>query len=229
MEKRILIIGNTEGLPGVKVDVENYKTFFKSSYGGDWSDNEIIEKINKPKSELITSLSDLKSKSLNYLIVIFSGHGGQKRETVLELNSKGESINESDLKNIALRQLNIFDCCRAYPESLTKGFLNEMKARSFSITNTRDRYEKRIMEASHQQINLYACTVGEFAHDTSKGGAYSKNLLSCASEVKDEFKLIGVAHQEASILTTNEFKDQHPEGDLLRLLTSQQLIIGIRP
>ncbi len=229
MEKRILIIGNTDGLPGVKVDVESYKTFFKSSYGGDWYDSEIIEKVNSSKSEIKTTLENLKSKSLSYLIVIFSGHGGQERETVLELNSIGELINESELKNIAYRQLNIFDCCRAYPETLTKSIINEMQTRTFSTTNTRARFEKRIMDANHQQVSLYACAIGECAHDTSKGGAYSKNLLSCSSTIAGDFKLVGTAHEEASVLTTREFSDQHPDADLLRLLSSQQLIIGIKP
>ena len=104
-----------------------------------------------------------------------------------------------------------------------------MQFRTFAITDTRERFEKRIMEANHQQINLYACAIGECAHDTSQGGAYSKNFLSCSSNIPGEFKLVGTAHNEASILTIKEFPDQHPEGDLLRLLSSQQLIIGIRP
>lgn len=229
MEKKILIIGNTDGLPGVKVDIESYKAFFKSSYGGDWYDSEIIEKVNSSKSEIKITLENLKSQALNYLIVIFSGHGGQERETILELNSNGELINESELKNIAYRQLNIFDCCRAYPETMTKGIVNEMQTRTFSYTNTRARFEKRIMEANQQQVSLYACTVGEYAHDTSQGGAYSKNLLASATTIDSDYKLIGTAHEEASILTTREFPGQHPEANLLRLLSSQQLIIGIKP
>lgn len=229
MEKRILIIGNTDGLPGVKIDVENYKTFFKSSYGGDWYSSEIIEKVNSSKSEIKTTLENIKSKSLDYLIIIFSGHGGQERETVLEINSSGETINESEFKNLADRQLNIFDCCRAYPETITKGIINEMETRTFSFTNTRARFEKRIMEANRQQVNLYACAIGEYAHDTSKGGAYSKNLLAVSTIISGDYKLVGTAHEEASVLTTREFPDQHPDADLLRLLSSQQLIIGIKP
>jgi len=229
MEKRILIIGNTNGLPGVKVDIESYKTFFKSAYGGDWYGNEIIVKVDTSKTELKTELNNLKAKSLDYLIVIFSGHGGQERETVLELNANGECINESELKNLAHRQLNIFDCCRVYPEKFTKSIINEIELRTFSFTNTRERYERRIMEASRQQVSLYACAIGECAHDTAKGGAYSKNLLASSSIVQTDYKLVGVAHEEASAMTSKEFPDQHPEADLVRLLSSQQLIIAIKP
>lgn len=229
MEKRILIIGNSEGLQGVKIDIENYKRFFKNSYGGDWYDSEIIEKLNVSKTSLTAELSKLKNLSLDYLIVIFSGHGAQQRETILELNSNGESISESNLKNLADRQLNIFDCCRAYSEMESKAIINEMAARSFSFTNTRKKYEKRIMEANHQQICLYACAIGECAYDTARGGAYSKNLLTCALDIQGEYKLVGTAHQEASRLTTIEFNNQHPEAELPRLISSQQLILAINP
>lgn len=229
MKKKILIIGNTDGLPGVKVDIEKYKDFFLSPFGGSWNETEIVEKINSPKLKILSELQLLMKFKLDYLIVIFSGHGGQKRqETVLEINPTGELMSESELKNIANRQLNIFDCCRAYSPtetSLTSEILNFYA----SSTSTRDRYEKRIMAASHQQISLYACAVGEPARDTSQGGVYSKNLLKVSRNIVGEFKLVGTAHEEASDLTTKESPTQHPEADLVRLLSSQQLIIGIKP
>lgn len=229
MNKRILIIGNNEGLPGVKVDIENYKRFFKSSYGGDWYDSEIIEKLNTSKSDLTTLLTRLKAESLNYLIIIFSGHGGQERETVLELNSTGECISESELKNLAYRQLTIFDCCRCYSQSLMESVTNEMKVKLFAVRNTREKYETRIMEAIHQQASLYACSIGEYANDTAKGGAYSKNLINSSISDANEFTLVGTAHETASTLTRMEFRNQNPEAVLPRCLSSQQLIIGIKP
>ena len=42
---------HSDGLPGVKVDIENSKRFFKSSYG-DWYDSEIIDKADVSKQEL---------------------------------------------------------------------------------------------------------------------------------------------------------------------------------
>jgi len=226
MQKRILIIGNNDGLPGVKVDIENYKIFFKSQYGGNWHDNEIIEKLNISKLELITLLKSLKNLSLNYLIVIFSGHGGQERETILELNSHGEYISESELKNLAYRQLNIFDCCRCYSQPILESKTTELRLKN--LFSTREKYEKRIMEAVHQQASLYACSIGESANDTAKGGAYSKNLIAAAISETNEYTLVGHAHQVASILTSIEFKNQHPEAILPKCLSSQQLILGIR-
>jgi hypothetical protein len=228
MQKRILIIGNNHGLPGVKVDIEKYKSFFKSSYGGLWRDNEITEKLNVSKTELLAELTRIKG-TLNYLIVIFSGHGGQERETMLELNSSGECIGESELKNLAYRQLNIYDCCRSYPEIVTESLKAQLRTNLFSAVDTRQKFEERIMAADHQQVSLYACSIGEYANDTNEGGAYSKNLISVARNIDEEFMLVGTGHMKASLETTKEFPKQHPDSIIPRLMSSKQLIFAIKP
>lgn len=234
MKKRILIISNDKGLSGVKIDIENYKIFFQGSYGGKWNNDEIIEKHNTSKTDLILELENLKNMSLDYLIVIFSGHGGYdryKRGTLLELNSN-EYILENDLKNLAVRQLNIYDCCRICPRIEIRNLVNSLIIKNTSLIdiNIRERYEKRIMQSIPQQIYLYACEIDEYAYDTSEGGNYSKHLIQCFLNIENEYKLISVAHQEASKLTTNKHPDQHPViSDLPRCLSSQQLIISIKP
>ncbi len=230
MRKKVLLIGNSEGLPGVKVDIENYKGFFKSNCGGDWVDFEITTKLNASKKDVISELASMKALSLDYSIIIFSGHGGQKRETLLELNSAGELLSESELKNISQRQLTIYDCCRSYAQPImdSKSFTAILN-KGLSDVSTRERYEKRIMEAIPQQVCLYACSIGEVAHDTSRGGVYSKYFLQSARNLQSSFKLVGTAHEEAATLTTADFKDQHPDAILPRCLTSQQLIISINP
>lgn len=229
MEKKIFVIANDDGLPGVKKDILNYRKFFQSPFGGSWLDDEIDINLNSSRVDLLLKISHFKSLKLDYIIVVYSGHGGQTRETVLEINPKGEIISESELKYIAPRQLNIFDCCRSYPQITTEG----IKARTVSemITDllVRPKYDKRILEAVPQQVSLYACAIGEIANDTVDGGAYSKNLIPCSIEKVNEYKLIGNAHIEAAKLTSQEFKDQHPDAVLPRCLTSQQLIIGINP
>ena len=228
MQKRIVIIGNDHGLPGVKVDIKKYKAFFKSSYGGSWRDDEIIEKLNVTKAELQTELNRLNG-TLNYLIVIFSGHGGQERETLLELNSEGECIAESELTNLAYRQLNIYDCCRSFSEPLFESIQAKLRTELFSAVDTRKRFEERIMLADHQQVSLYACSIGEYANDTSEGGAYSKNLISAARNVSEEFMLVGTAHAIASENTTRQFPTQNPSSIIPRVMSAKQLIIAIKP
>lgn len=228
MKKKILLVGNTDGLPGVKVDLANYKKYFKSNTGGQWNDNEIIEKFDPKKDELIKLIDTLKAENLDYAIVIFSGHGGQKRETVLELNSDGEQFAESRFENISKKQVTILDCCRAYSQMITES-INEVRlSKSFSaFVGTRQRFEKRISEALPQQIKMYSCAIGEYSHDTPKGGAYSKNLIETAYLDDSEFIYFGRTHEKAAEKTTKEFKEQNPEIIQPRLLSSQQLIFGI--
>jgi hypothetical protein len=229
MKKKVLIIGNNEGLPGVKVDINNYQDFFKSAYGGYWNDEEIIVKLNTSRLDLLLEILGLKILSLDYLIIVLSGHGGQTRETIFELNSNGDTISESELQNIAKRQLCIYDCCRSYLSPLFENRKILGLARKVSSTMTRQKFETRILEAIPQQVSLYACSIGETANDTTEGGAYSKNLIKSSLKLDSEYKLIGEAHEEAKILTQNVFYNQHPDSILPRCFSSQQLIISINP
>jgi delta-aminolevulinic acid dehydratase/porphobilinogen synthase len=229
MDKKILLFGNNDGLAGVKVDMQEYKKFFKSPYGGNWNDNEIIERINISKEALEIELLYLGLLDLDYLIIVFSGHGGQKRETVLELNPGQEQIDESELQNIAKRQLNIYDCCRAYSREISKGVIDMFESKVYSTNNMREKYERRVMQAINQQVTLYACSIGEFAYDSSDGAIYSKNLLNCAMNREREYTLVSVAHSEAKELTTLVKPSQHPDGTIPKCLNSQQLILGLRP
>jgi hypothetical protein len=227
MKKKILIIGNNEGLPGVKVDMQNYKTFFISQNGGEWRDDEIFEELNPTRDHILTLLDKLKQQQLDYLIVVFSGHGGQGRETVLELNGS-EYLSESRLHDLAVKQLNIFDCCRAFSPALLEGVRNKIEKKAMSYFSTRERYEKRISQAIPQMARLYACKEGEVAQDTSEGGAYSKNLIYAAIG-NVEYTTVGVAHQRAAEQTSAVYGNQHPDAILPRCLSGQELIIGIKP
>lgn len=227
MNKRVLIIGNTDGLAGVPIDILNYKRFFKSSYGGMWIDDEIIEMVDSSKKEIETIIEEIKESELDYLIVVFSGHGGIERETILEINPKGETVQEGYLSGLCVRQLNIFDCCRAFPTPIFESLQTKVRTSLFSAKDTRWKYEKRIMEAAPQQISLYACSEGEVANDTNSGGVYSRELLLAAQQVEDEFMLVGQAHLKAKRETSRRFPDQNPDGVLPRLLSRQQLIISV--
>lgn len=228
MEKRILLIGNTDGLPGVKVDLLNFKKYFRSQKGGDWFENEILTLPDPSRNELMTKINQLKYLNLDFLIVIFSGHGGQKIETILEINENGDKINESELYNISKRQITILDCCRAYPQQISDGISERILNKAFSAHySTREKYEKRILQASYQQVKIYACQKGQCSIDTSEGGVYSKNLLKVVKEDSSDFILLSRAHQLASLYVENAYPSQKPEIEIPRLLTDQQLIFGI--
>jgi hypothetical protein len=232
MKKKVLLIGNNNGLPGVNVDIRNYGDFFKSLNGGAWFDGEINTMTQPSLSVLRSKIALLKLEQLDYLIVVFSGHGGQtRRGTVVELNANGETILEQELQNIAKRQLNIFDCCRAFPQPIDEfrkgGTFSALSASADDMAYIRAKYEKRIMQAVPQQCLLYACGIGETAFDTSEGGVYSKNLLSVGRTNSSEYITVGVAHSEAKALTEKLYPKQHPDAILPRHLTDQSLIFGL--
>ena len=231
MNKKIFLIGNNDGLPGVKKDFLNYETFFTSEIGGNWNGSEIISKMNPTESELKTELQKLKAANLDFLIIIFSGHAGQEREVILEINGNGDLISESELKNLARRQLNIYDCCRA-PISLVEFSESERELMTKSAqfrTNIRKLYEERIMQAIPQQLYLYACSIGETAEDTSLGGLYSVNLIHAAKNIVNDYMTVGQAHQLAASETKKNRGDQNPDSVLVRCLSSQELILSINP
>lgn len=237
MKRKAVLIGNTSGLQGVQVDIARFTTFLKSNPGGAWYDSEIDVLENEKKIVLLQKIDELKKQSLDYLVVLFSGHGGQYlRQTILEINGAGESIEEIQLRRMAERQLNIYDCCRSISTTVQKSFA--MDSLSFSLRESanraRKRYEERIMQAIPQQALLYSCSVGQVSYDTADGGVYLSNLLKAAKTFSSDqsFKLVGLAHEEAMAPTTeNSLKEKHgrqvPEAVLPKCLSSQQLVISM--
>lgn len=237
MKRKALLIGNTNGLQGVKVDLSKFQRFLKSCAGGAWYDSEISIFEDVEKKYLLQEIEGLRKQNFDYVVVVFSGHGGQGRETLLELNSQGEMLFESSLRKIASRQLNIYDCCRAYPQSLLDSLSQEAALSASlreSVDDIRKRYDGRIMQAVPQQALLYSCSIGQVSYDTSDGGVYLTSLLESAQKFADgeSFKLVGQAHQDAIALIKaksheNENEVQTPEAVLPKCLVSQCLIISI--
>ena len=93
MKKQILMIGNTDDLPGVPVDINDYYYFFLSPAGGNWCSDEIEILMNPTRSELFDTINEIEESDFDYVIVVFSGHGGRVgSETMLAINGQGEEI-----------------------------------------------------------------------------------------------------------------------------------------
>lgn len=237
MKRRALLIGNTRGLAGVQADMQKTRAFLGSRVGGDWLPNEITELRNPSRLELLGKIKLLKNESPDYAFVLFSGHGGHAHQTVLELNANGETVNESELWNIAPRQITIYDCCRALiGEHVVKSFAMDSISESYvRRDDLRARYEARIMQAIPQQVRLYACSVTQSAYDLGKGAIYLGHLLSSAAAIAPDlaFKTVESAHEQACPLTAatavREGYRQNPDAVLPKCLTMQQLIIAIQP
>lgn len=239
IKRKALLIGNSNGLPGVKVDLDNSKKFLMSLDGGAWNEDEITVLNNPSRLRLLTKIECFKGK-YDFMIVIFSGHGAYGRETILELNQDEELIQESQLIAIAPKQITIFDCCRARvqePLFESRSTITFSDSGDSSVRyRVRKRYDLLISNAIDQQIRLYACSVGETALDTTNGGLYLSNLLSQARVFasEEEYKRVGRLHQIVSKgveqqAWINELHRQHPDAVLPKCLSCQQLVFSINP
>jgi hypothetical protein len=234
MKRTALLIGNTGGLEGVGVDVEKTKKFLLSPFGGGWYESEIKIALNPTKTQILNDIAILKAQKPDFAFVLFSGHGAQSLHTILELNSAGETIYETQLHNIASRQITIADCCRMLTNIEARAALTESITKSFGEpSNVRARYESRISQAIPQQVQLYACGVNQQSYDSAKGAIYLGHLLNSAVniEAQSAFKTIELAHSEARYMTIVDpkAKNQTPEANLPKCISSQQLIISMAP
>lgn len=238
MKRKALLIGNTGGLNGVILDVERMASFLKSRSGGAWFASEIETLVNPTKVGLQSSLLRIRALAPDYVTVMFTGHGAHERQTILQLNNSGETIEESALLNLARRQVSIFDCCRVVPEQFQKSSvaLDSLSFRE-SYDPVRERYDARIMQAIPQQVRLYGCAIGQCSYDTPNGALYLTNLLTAARSFDSsaEFKTVESAHAEARGKTIEQVQNdpscdgpQTPEAYLPKCLTSQQLVISIK-
>lgn len=184
ISRKAVLIGDSgltsNFLPGVEVDIRNYRDYLKSPIGGSWQDSEIELLIGKSGKEVRDYISGLYN---DYIFVAYSGHGGFKRSTtstVIEL--KGLDYDESILVNTKCSwQLNILDTCRTIikEQPLIKGFsaLNEAVRGVTSDTsiyffNAFDNLEKGL-------IKIYSAGIGESAGEKpNEGGLYTYNELN---------------------------------------------------
>ena len=235
MKRVALLIGNSSSLVGVIKDLHDWHHFLTSSIGGAWNQDEIILLKNPSKFDLLNCIKGIRGK-FDFAIIVYTGHGGYDRETIFEINGKGETINETDLLDIAPKQISVFDCCRVGNDTP----LNE-SLRSFSMGGilhnkeyVRAVYEKRIEQAINQQIRLYACCIGETAEDTKDGALYIQNLLFSARRppnLKKKYEMFNTVedvHCRARFLTLikSNFK-QNPSAALPKCLSHQKLILSI--
>ncbi len=240
MKKIALLIGNSDGLEGVKTDLFEWKKFLTSPKGGAWERHEIKMIMNPKRSELLSDINELrKKKAYDFAIVVYSGHGGYDRQTILEINKHEETINEADLYFIAPRQISVFDCCRSLVDGYEPIYESQ---RTFStggilsnLQKIRNAYNQRIRLAIPQQVCLYACRIGETALDTESGALYIQTLLRQAKLFpnNEEFRTVEEIHSKASVCTSiralNRKHTQHPAASLPKCLTRQKLILSINP
>lgn len=233
MKRKALLIGNTNGLPGVQIDMQTAEKFLFSDNGGAWINSEIDVLRNPRRAELLAHVAQVRQSSPDYVFLLFSGHGGlERRTTMLQLNREGETIEEDELFKIAPRQISIFDCCRLLVSEIAfEAFAAHRVRKMAEDSVAREHFDARIMQAIPQQIRLYASSMGQASSDTGQGAIYLQNLLRAARSFSgnETFKTAEQAHGEATratIIATHG--DQKPDAYLPKCLTSQQLILSAR-
>lgn len=236
MKRQALLFGNSDGLAGVKLDLNNFSKFLVSDYGGCWMASEINVLMNPTRQELLSTIDLMKVGRPDYVFLVYSGHGGYAKGNVLEINSRGERVNESELRNIAKRQLLIYDCCRNVIQQPISEYRAFAKAESLpdSRQHLRLLWEGRIMMAIEQQASLYACSVGESSYDTNEGGIYSNCFLDSINPGVEKYKLVSIAQDQARPKTTRKAREvysaiQTPDQSLPKCMREQELIISINP
>lgn len=237
--KKIAIIIKSEAndLPGVVHDVENFKNFLRDPYGGEWHDGEIYT-ISTPShfrysnKYLISALDNIKNGRYDYAIVLYSGHGGlNDDEQLIIYPDSGTDIPAAVLCNLAPKQLTIFDCCRSFDEE-AKMVKEAVNASSSICPSTRSFYEQLLHHAHPQQNILFACDMGEYAQDTSKGALYFNALLMAAKTYTSysRWKTVRETHElAAEYVRLKSFNQQHPDYLIPKIPREHSLPFSINP
>ncbi len=187
MKRIALIIGSAgppdEYLPGVNVDVEEYKKFLLSPWGGKWYKDEIFPLLDKDISDIRDYIQLVRIDEPDFAFVVFTGHGyydPERKERVFMVGD-GE-LYESELRGLALWEVLIIDTCAGMEEEIyrKKVMVEGLRKIAAAHIDYRKIYENAIKECIPQEIILYASSPGEYSEDTSRGGLFSKTLLEVA-------------------------------------------------
>lgn len=191
MNKKVIIVTNNHGGIGANDDYKTYHTYFTSLEGGAWDDSEICEIKSPSKKNLLDYLDSPYIRNLDYLVLIFSGHGSlaanmQDTELCLRGNVRidGYTVTDREIQHKAKRQLSIFDCCRYYEvngKQLIVENVNASKQASdeyYTRAKVREVYERCIDVTPKSWLNLYACPKGGSTQGGDGEGGVFTNALT---------------------------------------------------
>lgn len=237
MKKIALLFGNTNRLKGTIKDMRDFMLFLKSPQGGAWDDTEIKGYVDAPSSLIISELNDMRNHGYDYAIVYFTGHGGVKDGTILQINPSDETINEADLSGIAPKQITILDCCR----SIIRDGVPIDEEHDFSNPKVHEavrmEYEKLVDYAAPQQIQMYSCQEGEssYPYGGGQGSIYTQALIESAyvllrsKDVVHVYECHDRATQKTIAVTQSVHIDQHPEIVPAKCMSCMELPISFNP
>lgn len=242
MKRKALLIGDTRDLDTVSIkDIDNITNFLKSDEGGAWYDSEIVPLIDKKADDLFKLLEAVKDEANDFVIVYFTGHGGTRGNTILEINPIHDYLESGSFQNLATRQINIFDCCRYEvpdPIEVCVG-VGKKKRKAFGDIKTekiRLEYEELVMNACPQTVCLYSCSKGEGSSFNANGSYFTQCLIDSAKSLltaKDVVRIYDCHARASSATADMAFKErgrqQHPEIEPAKCLYAQELPISFNP
>lgn len=242
MKRKALLIGDTRDLDTISSkDIDSISNFLKSDEGGAWDDSEIVPLVNVRADDLFEKIKEVKAEANDFVIVYFTGHGGTRGDTILEVNPLPDYLESCSFLNIAPRQISIFDCCRhevRTPIEICTG-VGQKKRKAFGSDNTamiRMEYEELVMKACPQTVCLYSCSRGEGSSYNAEGSYYTQCLIDSAKDLLLTNDVVRVhdCHAKAVPATADmAFKErgiqQHPEIEPAKCLYDQELPIYFKP
>lgn len=224
MKRKALLIGcggNSAISQGVRTDIKNYESFLKSHQGGGYYDSEIVISEDESRFRVIDRIRKIRAEQNGMVFVVFSGHGEydnvKKQERVLEL-ALGTQLYESDLINLAPRQIIILDSCAGLKSSPILNSLQETKVAACSSTmglllKYRAKYEQECLNCDPQQIHLYSSEVGEYSSDMggNVGGLYTDSLLNALKQnTKARLDIVSAHNIAYQQVVQRSYNRQHP-------------------
>lgn len=189
MQRIAFLIGDGHSgggaLPGVAQDKASYRTFLESDGGGAWRKEEIFDIGTVGESDLSAALA--AGGSAAYALVVFSGHGcldARSARTYCCIGAN-ETVHELQLNTGAARQLTVIDACRKKEdieiirksERTALGKIEDDASRRLYREACRALFDSLVMQADPGLSLVYACSPGESAADTPRGGAFSAALV----------------------------------------------------
>lgn len=184
MKRKALIIGNTgRDLPGVEIDMRNYKAFMTTPLGGMWAAMEITLLNNPSENTVTTEINALRQA--DYSFVVFCGHGAYQGASTFVQIRPGVKISEDNLKIGAAKHTLILDCCRVVePEVATESLMAKADkvAPLLNPSDCRMYFDEKIADCPSGLVVMYACSVNETAGEGHLGGWYSTSLIDAAKQ-----------------------------------------------
>lgn len=209
--RKALIIGAPDNkIPGVIVDINNLRDFFKSPIGGLWYDKEITTLISPSTNDIRRQIELLKIN--DYSLIFFAGHGYhaiERKRTILHINST-ETFDSLELRVGAAKHSLIMDCCRK-SESERRLLKAASESMSFDSARTqqpdpaqcRHYFDKAIGDCENGLVVMNSCSIDETAGESSSdGGYYTSSLIDSANEwAKNKLRTIDLTKKYATSST----------------------------